>query len=262
MINKHRIAYMTLLLICSVLLFIPLESNIGQQLTSMLAITLSVYAVLRGLNGVISMAQGTELSIEPMGVGVTLTPGELLDPLNDLIEQVSSVLLLASASIGIQKILLSLTDTDLLRWLFLAVAVITMLLVGLKKLPDNKQYLLIKVVLVLAVLRLMVPAMVVTSSVMQSWLEAERQHSISVLISTEKEVRALNHSATNNESSGWFDSMTDKLQLADLFSSIKSKTDEAVTAAVSILAEFLLVFIFIPIVFMSICYKLIVGRFK
>jgi hypothetical protein len=71
----------------------PLESNIGQQLTNMLTVTLSVYAVLRGLNAVISMAQGTELAIKPMGVGVTLTPGELLDPLNDMIEQVSSVLL-------------------------------------------------------------------------------------------------------------------------------------------------------------------------
>lgn len=39
------------------------------------------------------MAQGTELSIEPMGVGVILTLGELLDPLNDLIEQFSNVLL-------------------------------------------------------------------------------------------------------------------------------------------------------------------------
>ncbi|MDB2705798.1 hypothetical protein N9Y67_04675 [Pseudomonadota bacterium] len=258
MTNKHRIAYLLLLLLCSVLLFIPLESNIGQQLTSMLTITLSVYAVLRGLNGVISMAQGTELSIEPMGVGVTLTPGELLDPLNDLIEQVSSVLLVASASIGIQKILLSLTDISLLRWLLVILAIITMLVVALKKLSETKQKLLIRIVIVLSILRLMVPAMVVTSSVMQSWLEADRQHSISVLVSTEQEVRALNHSTSNNKSSGWFESIADKLQLTDLFSSLKSKSDGAVTAAISILAEFLLVFIFIPIVFMSISYKLIV----
>ena len=99
MVRKAQLTPLILLTICSVLLFLPLESNIGQELTTMLKVTLSVYAVLRGLNAVISTAQGTELSIEPMGVGLTLTPGEILDPLNDLIEQVSTVLLFASASI-------------------------------------------------------------------------------------------------------------------------------------------------------------------
>ena len=116
MTQTQRIWYLVLLVVCSIVLWMPLASNIGQQLTSMLTVTLSVYAVLRGLNAVISMAQGTELAIEPMGVGVTLTPGELLDPLNDMIEQVSSVLLVASASIGIQKIILDLSDIELFRW--------------------------------------------------------------------------------------------------------------------------------------------------
>lgn len=260
--TKHqRIAYLVLLLVSSALLFIPLESNIGQQLSDMLKVTLTVYAVLRGLNGVISMAQGTELSIEPMGVGVTLTPGELLDPLNDLIEQVSTVLLLASASIGVQKIVLSLTDIDLLRWLFVAIALVATLTLIFKKLSDAKQRVLIKVVLILSILRLMVPAMVLTSSVMQTWLESERQQAISVLVSTEHEVRVLNQSTSEQKSSSWFDNMSDKLQLTELFNNIKSKADEAVTAAISILAEFLLVFILIPLVFISISYKLIVGRF-
>ena len=50
---------------------------------------LATYAVARGLNGVISVAQGTEIAIAPVGVGLTFTAGQILDPLNDLVERFS-----------------------------------------------------------------------------------------------------------------------------------------------------------------------------
>lgn len=66
---------------------------------------LAAFAVARGLNGVISVAQGTELAIQPVGVGVTLTLGEILDPLNDLVEHFSWLALLACVSLGTQMLL-------------------------------------------------------------------------------------------------------------------------------------------------------------
>jgi len=44
---------------------------------------LVTYGISRGLNGVISVVQGTEVAIEPVGVGMTFTPGQILDPVND-----------------------------------------------------------------------------------------------------------------------------------------------------------------------------------
>ena len=46
---------------------------------------LITFALARTINGVISVVQGTEIALQPAGVGVTLTPGEILDPVNDLI---------------------------------------------------------------------------------------------------------------------------------------------------------------------------------
>jgi len=66
---------------------------------------LVTFALTRTLNGVISVAQGTELAFQPAGVGVILTPGEILDPLNDLIEQFSWLTLLAATSLGLQIML-------------------------------------------------------------------------------------------------------------------------------------------------------------
>lgn len=64
------------------------------------------FALARTLNGVISAVQGTELALQPAGVGVTLTPGQILDPVNDLVERFSWIMLGATLSLGIQQVLL------------------------------------------------------------------------------------------------------------------------------------------------------------
>ena len=63
---------------------------------------LVTWALARGLNGVLSVAQGTEVAIQPAGVGVNFTPGEILDPVNDLVERFSWIMMLATSSLGIQ----------------------------------------------------------------------------------------------------------------------------------------------------------------
>lgn len=70
---------------------------------------LVTFGIARGLNGVISVAQGTEVAFEPAGVGLVFTPGEILDPVNDLIERFSWVMLVSATSLGIQRVLLDMT---------------------------------------------------------------------------------------------------------------------------------------------------------
>jgi hypothetical protein len=69
---------------------------------------LATFAAARALNAVISVAQGTEVAVQPAGVGVTLAPGQVLDPINDLIEQFSTLMLMASAAFGAQRVLIGI----------------------------------------------------------------------------------------------------------------------------------------------------------
>ena len=85
------------------------DDTSGEYADEALKRALVTFAVARGLNGVISVAQGTEVAVEPGGVGVNFTVGQILDPINDLVEQFSTVMLVASSSLGLQKILLSMT---------------------------------------------------------------------------------------------------------------------------------------------------------
>jgi hypothetical protein len=70
-----------------------------------MADSLVVYATARGLNAVISVIQSVHLSFS-LGAGVGLNLGEMLDPLNDLIERFSTFVLYGLAAIGLQKLLL------------------------------------------------------------------------------------------------------------------------------------------------------------
>lgn len=69
---------------------------------------LVTFAVARSLNGVISVAQGTEVAVQPAGIGINFTPGQILDPVNDLIERFSWIMLASSTSLGLQKMLLAI----------------------------------------------------------------------------------------------------------------------------------------------------------
>lgn len=73
--------------------------------------SLVTFAASRALNGAISVAQGTELALEPAGIGVILSVGQVLDPINDLVERFSTVMLVAASSIGLQNVLLRITST-------------------------------------------------------------------------------------------------------------------------------------------------------
>jgi hypothetical protein len=94
-----------------------IDRHAEDDLDSLFQRALITFALARTLNGLISAMQGTEVALQPAGVGVTLTPGEILDPVNDLVERFSWIMLGATISLGIQQVLL-----DVGHWWGLQVA--------------------------------------------------------------------------------------------------------------------------------------------
>jgi hypothetical protein len=84
----------------------PLDSSATRYVEAGLQRALISFASARTLCAVISVVQGTELELQPGGVGVTLTPGRVLEPINDLAQQFSLLMLAASVSFGIQLALI------------------------------------------------------------------------------------------------------------------------------------------------------------
>ncbi|MFC1534811.1 hypothetical protein ACFL7M_15765 [Thermodesulfobacteriota bacterium] len=62
------------------------------------------YATCRVINASVSIIKDSNLQLEPAGVGVSLAVGQALDPIDDMTERLSDVLVTAITSLGVQKL--------------------------------------------------------------------------------------------------------------------------------------------------------------
>jgi len=154
---------------------------------------LATFAVARTLNGVISVAQGTEVALEPGGVGVMLTPGEILDPVNDLIERFSGVMLIAASSIGLQLILL-----EILSWWLVTAVLVALLAIWLAAIwsPGFREgkavQWSIRVALIVTVLRFAVPVITIGSNVLfDLFLLSKQEASATELSASASDLKAI-----------------------------------------------------------------------
>lgn len=121
----RRTAVALLLVLAVALCWWPrLSAMADQAVDAGLKRALVSFATARTLHGVISVVQGTELAVQPMGMGVTLTPGRLLTPINELTAQVADWMLWASVAFGLQKFLLGMGGSF---WVSAAVSALALL---------------------------------------------------------------------------------------------------------------------------------------
>lgn len=90
---------------------------------------LIAFALARATNAIISVVQDSEIDIAPAGIGVTIAIGEALDPINDMIERFSWVMLVSLVSLGIQKLLIDISPWVSVK--FFLLPSLTLLLAGL-----------------------------------------------------------------------------------------------------------------------------------
>lgn len=103
---RKSLLVLGLALVLAAAWFAPLDARATLHAEAGLKRALASFAAARTLNAVISVVQGTEVAVQPVGVGVTFTPGQVLDPLNDLVEQFASLMLAASVAFGVQLALM------------------------------------------------------------------------------------------------------------------------------------------------------------
>jgi hypothetical protein len=122
------------------------------------------FAIVRGLNGMISMIQGTEIAVSPAGIGVTLSVGEVLDPINDLAERFSWIMLVSTTSLGVQRIVMEMGDWLGLR-ILLATAMLLLAVSVWKRCWGflDLQSIAIRLVMLALTARLFIPAVALVS---------------------------------------------------------------------------------------------------
>jgi hypothetical protein len=150
---QHGRLALTVALVVVALLGIlgPVDRISAVQLADTTQRALVAFAAARGLNAAISAVQGTEVALQPAGVGVTLTPGQLLDPVNDLVERLSWVMLASAVSLGVQQLVLSVSASSSMAGLLVGAALVLGCCVWR---PAWRRHLITQVLLRLALLTL------------------------------------------------------------------------------------------------------------
>jgi len=168
-----------------------LEQTADRRLSATLERALVTAAIARGLNGVISVAQGTELAIQPIGIGVTITVGEILDPLNDLVERFSWLALVASASLGTQLLLTEIFTEPLISVVVSSVLGLYLIILWWpRELPGAT--VLMRLTALVILVRFLFTIVSLTVGGIDAWvLEARQQSAMLELTSAREEIEAL-----------------------------------------------------------------------
>jgi hypothetical protein len=62
------------------------------------------YGVCRVINATVSIIRESSLELEPAGIGLSLAIGQIVDPINDMVERLSNVLVMSITSLGVQEL--------------------------------------------------------------------------------------------------------------------------------------------------------------
>lgn len=174
------------------------------------------FALARTINGVISVVQGTEVALQPAGVGVTLTPGQILDPVNDLVERFSWIMMGATISLGVQNVLLDISAWWVIQILFAALAAWMMVRVWYPGQDSRLQRTLLKrVFLLMLFIRFAVPVMLIANDLLyQQFLEQRYQQSTEIIAEAGRELEQIKEEASVEESQDTDESMLDSITRA------------------------------------------------
>lgn len=225
------------------------------------------FGVAKTLNGVISVAQGTEVAIQPAGVGVNFTPGQILDPINDLVERFSWVMLASSTSLGIQKIFLTMSIWPAFNYVLIFFILFGLFLIFIEtKKYFHMRILFLRITLLFIVLRFAVPVTALANeSIYHVFLENEYVTSTQNLEQTAQQIGQLNEieqnlSTDEKKNTLWDDakeiykSTADILNINKKIKQYKLAAKETTYHIVNLIVVFLFQTLIIPLAFIFMLY--------
>ncbi len=206
------------------------------------------YASTRAVNAVVSVVKESHLELAPAGVGVTIAAGQVLDPIDDMTERLSTMLVAAIASIGIQKIGYEIG----MAISFKAVSIVLLLSVPLLWLNSASGASLlqpvIKLCLILLLLRFMLPlSAMISDSIYTTWLKPMVETSVEKLSVVSGNYTELSNMSPE-EDKGFFSSISEGAtnrveQTRRALSNTMDNAENIITSLLSLMTAYLTIFI-------------------
>lgn len=225
------------------------------------------YGLARGLNGVISVAQGTELAFEPIGVGMTFTPGQILDPVNDLVERFSWLVLASGGALGVQNILLLISSWSGFSFFLLAVSMLVIVLIWKPHLfSESIRIKITKILAILIILRFAIPMVAIVNELI--YTQFLQPQYIEAKINIQSTVNSIQTPENNNpivesdpgiieQVKNVYHSANDALDIKSQLDKLKTSMSELTKDALNMMVVFVVQTLLLPLVFLWLILQLI-----
>ena len=215
------------------------------------------FASARAIGGVLSVAQAAQVDIQPGGLGVTLAPGQLLAPVNDLVKHFADLMLLASVAFGIQKILIEIGGHSLIST---ALTVTTVIWLYLNLRENYVPTWLSRSLVIFLMLRFAIPvALIGTGELSQKFLNAEYEEAHSEIKATAVVVGVGGPAVLPaGQAPGWFP----KIPTLPDYKKLKERLEESAAHVVKLMVVFLLQTLLLPLVMIWSIYGVAKGAME
>lgn len=263
--NKLLLVIFTLLALCLALSF-TIDDNAKKLVDESFKQSVIVFGSAKALNAVISLAQGTQINL-PF---VTVAVGEILDPINDLVEQFSLVMLASMVSLGIQKILLNFVTTDIYNYLLFTSIIIFNFWLFKRFTNDEKtRNLFFKITFILLFLRFAIPMMAYVNEVSYNYF-VKPQYNIEELnqdiLKVKDDVSKINQETiTQKQDSSFFNKVMEKFDSSYYEKKVneyKDAVDNSSQYIIDLIIVFIFQTIFLPIIFLFLLYSFVKSIFN
>lgn len=210
---------------------------------------LVVFGSAKALNAVISLAQGTEL-----GVGITVSIGEVLDPINDLVEQFSWIMLASLTSLGIQKIAMNFITSTFFNIVFIG-SIITSVFFLLFSFQESQKIRNVSLGLAVGVifLRFAIPLMsILNTTVYDNFVKKDYniEHLQNNISTIEKNIEDVRSESSNSLIGKFFDHS----KYIDKYTALAKQASDNI---ISLVIAFIFQTVLFPILFLLFLYLLL-----
>lgn len=262
---KSRISWTLIALAAVAIALSGIADSVAQDYAeNALKRALVTFAAARTLNGVISVVQSTEV-----GVGVTVAVGEILDPINDLVERFSGVMLVAASSLGLQNVLLEITSSPGITAALIAAAALALAILWWPGFAESRHAATAsRILLVVVFVRFLIPALVIaTNLVTDTFLVAEQVEATAALEGTTRSIEDLNdetqppaaEQSMLDRFSSAIDESLESINLTGRLRELKENASQATEHIVKLIVLFVLQTVLLPIAIIWLLIEMLKG---
>lgn len=223
---------------------------------------LATYAVARGFNAIISLAMSASVNVQFIA-GMQVSPGALLDPLDDLIEQFSLVMLAATVSFAAQRLLIEIGGSWPVSLLLTFVCATWLALRWRRRIDGPSGFatparaaLAARVAIALICLRFAVPAVALASEATYQFVMAGTYEAAQAKVKAVEAVEPAEAAAPQSRMDRIRRWLSDKADVADKIDALKARFDAAIEHLVRLTAVFVVQTIVLPLLFLWLIVRL------